>query len=280
MNCSVFVGAARVWRAGSSFAAVAVIGLATTVAHADIIYGSTGGDSSSGGGRIFRIDTVAQTATFVGSTGFSRVGGLAFDNSNTLYAVAGGSVGPATLMTFDIGTGTTNVIGVTSGVQGIDAIAFDSAGTLWGGAWTGTGGALVTLNPANAALLSNIATSGSGNSFVAGLAFFSDGTLYGSRGNASGRQDDIVIINTTTGALTAIGPQEAVISDLALGMSGTLYASETNGRIHSINPVTGAKTFLFATGIDNLSGLAGVIPAPGSLALLGLGLLAGARRRR
>lgn len=280
MNCNVFVGAARAWRAGCFVAAVAVVGLATTVAHADIIYGSTGGDNSTGGGRIYRIDTVAQTMTLVANTGFGRVGGIAFDASETLYAVAGGSAGPATLMTVDVNTGATSVIGTVTGVQGVDALAFQSDGTLRGGAWTGGGGALVTINPATGAVTGSLPLIGTGNSFVAGLEFASDGTLYGSRGNAGGRQDDFVVVNMVTGVLTALGPQEHVISDLAFGLTGTLYGSRTDGAIFVINPANGTKTFLFSTGLANLSGLTGVIPAPGSLALLGLGLLAGARRRR
>lgn len=250
-----------------------------SAAQADILYGSTGGANSSGGGRVYRIDTVAQTAVLVGDTGFDRAGGIEYHNSGLLYVAAGGSAGPGTLMTFNPGNGSTNVIGPIGSVQGVDALAFDSSGTLWGGAWTGSNGALVTIDPATGNVLTTVNMTGSGNAFVAGLAYRSDGTLYGSRGNAGGRQDDTVTINTITGAHTPFGTFDTVISDLAFGPSGTLYGSGTNGDIYSIDSVTGSKTFLFSTGIGNLSGLT-AIPAPGALAVLGLGLAGLVRRRR
>lgn len=261
-------------------AALAACGLAASASSADILYASTGGINGAGGGLIYRIDTVAQTAAQVGDTGFDRVGGLDFDAGGTLYCVAGGSAGPGTLMTFDLGSGLTSVIGSINGMQGVDAIAFDGAGTLWGGGWNGSNGDLVTIDPSTGDILTATGMSGSGNAFVAGLAFGPGGTLYGSRGNAGGRADDIVTIDTGSGVQTPLGAMEFVISDLAYGLSGTLYGSGTDGSLYSINPVTGEKTFLFHTGISQLSGLTSVIPAPGSISLLALGALACRRRRQ
>jgi uncharacterized protein (TIGR03382 family) len=139
---------------------------------------------------------------------------------------------------------------------------------------------MVTINPGTGSVLSTLNMNGSGNSFVAGLAFHANGTLYGSRGNAGGRQDDVVTIDLVSGNHTVLGGMEAVISDLAFGLSGTLYGSGTNGDIYEINPSTGAKTFLFNTGITNLSGLTNEIPAPGALVVFGVGALAASRRRR
>lgn len=267
-------------RRGMSAAVAFAALVPMSVAEADILYGSTGGDNPSGGGRIYRIDTIAQSATLIGNTGFDRTGGLVFDGGGTLYVVAGGSAGPGTLMTFDIGSGVTTVIGAVNGVQGVDALAFDAAGQLWGAAWTGSNGAMVTIDPGTGNVLSTLNMNGSGNSFVAGLAFHANGTLYGSRGNASGRADDVVTIDLVTGNHTPIGAMEAVISDLAFGLSGTLYGSGTDGAIYEINATTGAKTLLFNTGIGSLSGLTNEIPAPGALAVLGVGAMAVARRRR
>src|SRR6266568_9197294 len=97
---------------------------------------------------------------------------------------------------------------------------------------------------------------GSGNSFCAGIAFDPTDVLYGSRGNAADRLEDIDLVDQVSGELTPIGPMEAVISDIVFAADGTLYGSSCNGDLYSINPVTGAKTLLFNTGINNLAGLA------------------------
>src|SRR5262249_41791964 len=48
-----------------------------------LVYGSTGGDHASGGGRLWLIDVPNQTATLIGDTGFDRLGGIAFDSNGT-----------------------------------------------------------------------------------------------------------------------------------------------------------------------------------------------------
>jgi hypothetical protein len=56
-------------------------------AEADtILYGSTGGTD----GRLYQIDVTTQAVTFIGSTGFERLGGIAFDANGVLYGVSGG----------------------------------------------------------------------------------------------------------------------------------------------------------------------------------------------
>ncbi len=97
---------------------------------------------------------------------------------------------------------------------------------------------------------------GSGNSFCAGIAFDPTDVLYGSRGNAADRLEDIDLVDQVSGELTPIGPMEAVISDIVFAADGTLYGSSPTGDLYSINPITGAKTLLFNTGINNLAGLA------------------------
>ena len=103
---------------------------------------------------------------------------------------------------------------------------------------------------------------GSGNSFCPGIAFDSLDVLYGSRGNSSGRTEDIDLIDQVTGVLLPIGPMEAVISDIAFAPDGTLYGCSPTGELYSIDPVTGIKTLLFNTGIAQLSGLAAAPASP------------------
>ena len=223
------------------------------------LYGSTGNLNSQGGGRLYRIDVTTQSVVLIGNTGFDRLGGIALNASGTLYGVSGGSSGQGTLLTIDAANGTATVIGLISDPNlGVDGLRFNSPGVLHGSAYDTINGVgvLVTIDPSNANILSSLTLIGSGNSFCAGIAFDPTDVLYGSRGNAAGRLEDIDLVNQVTGEMTPIGPMEAVISDIVFSRDGTLYGSSPNGDLYSINPVTGAKTLLFNTGITQLSGLA------------------------
>jgi cell division septation protein DedD len=230
-----------------------------------LLYGSTGGDNASGGGRLWLIDVTNQSATLIGNTGFDRLGGIAFDSSGTLYGVSGGSAQQGTLMTIDPTNGTATVIGLLSDPDAaVDGLRFNSQGVLYGGSFNNTKsvGELLTIDPSNAEVLTSLTLVGSGNSFCPGIAFDSKDVLYGSRGNSSGRAEDLDLIDQVTGVLTPIGPMEAVISDIVFAPDGTLYGSSPTGDLYSIDPVTGAKTLLFNTGISQLSGLAAAPASP------------------
>jgi hypothetical protein len=232
-----------------------------------VLYGSTGGLNSNGGGRLWLIDVVNQSETLIGDTGFDRLGGIAFDSTGTLYGAAGGSVGSNTLMTIDPTNGTPTVIGpISDPTLGVDGLRFNSQGVLYGGAFdtVNSVGKLLTIDPTNGNVLSSLTLVGSGNSFCPGIAFDSLDVLYGSRGNSSGRLEDLDLIDQITGVLTPLGPMEAVISDIVFSPDGTLYGSSPTGELYSIDPVTGAKTLLFNTGIAQLSGLAAApaLPTP------------------
>jgi plastocyanin len=245
--------------------AIGMTGVINVVSPSDILlYGSTGGDNANGGGRLWLIDVTIQSEFLIGDTGFDRLGGIAFDGSGTLYGVSGGSANQGTLMTIDPTNGTATVIGLLSDADAaVDGLRFNSQGVLFGGSFNNTKGVgeLLTIDPSDATVLSSLTLVGSGNSFCPGIAFDSQDTLYGSRGNSSDRLEDLDLIDQVTGVLTSIGPMEAVISDIAFTSDGTLYGSSPTGDLFVIDPVTGTKTLLFNTGIAQLSGLA---VAPGS----------------
>src|SRR5207302_5667352 len=230
-----------------------------------LLYGSTGGDNVNGGGRLWLIDVPNQSATLIGNTGFDRLGGIAFDSNGTLYGVSGGSVGGGTLMTIDPLAGAATHIGPISDPNvGVDGLRLNSEVVLYGGAYNNTKGVgqLLTIDPSNANILSSLTLVGSGNSFCPGIAFDPLGVLYGSRGNSSGRLEDIDLIDQVAGVLTPVGPMEAVISDIVFAPDGTLYGCSPTGELYSIDPVTGAKTLLFNTEILQLSGLAASPASP------------------
>ena len=248
-----------------------VIASAIPRTNADIVlYGSSGNANASGGGRLYQIDVTTQMVTLVGDTGFDRLGGIAFDSSGVLYGVSGGSGAQSTLLTIDPTTGAANVIGQVSDPNiNIDGLRFDAQDVLYGSAYQSAlgVGVLVTVDPSNANILSSLTLMGSGNSFCAGIAFDSNGALYASRGNASGRNEDLDLVNQTTGSLTPVGGLDTVLSDIVFD-TGTLYGSSPNGDLFSIDSSTGAKTFLFNTGIPQFAGLAAPVPEPSIFVLL------------
>lgn len=262
---------------------LALFGSASQGKADTILYGSSGNTNASGGGRVFLIDVTTQTTTLIGDTGFGNLAGIAFDNSGVLYGVAGGATVtvPGTLMTINTTTGAATTVGTISQNIGVEALRFNSQNVLYGGAYDAsiTNGRLVTIDPTNANILTSITTSGSGNGLTPGLAFSSADVLYGSRGNSNGHMEDVDLVNTTTGFLTplplsVIDPSHP-ITDLSFGLDGVLYASSAFGQLYSVDPTTGAETFVFDTGIRNFSGLASQsapaspgVPDTGSSALL------------
>ena len=246
--------------------AIGMTGVINVVSPSDILlYGSTGGDNATGGGRLWLIDVTTQSASLIGDTGFDRLGGIAFDGSGTLYGVSGASAQQGTLMTINPANGTATVIGLLSDPNAaVDGLRFNSQGVLYGGSFNNSKGVgqLLTIDPSNGDVLSSLTLVGSGNSFCPGIAFDSLDILYGSRGNSSGRLEDLDLIEQITGVLTPIGPMEAVISDIAFTQDGTLYGSSPTGDLYAIDPVTGTKVLLFNTGITQLSGLAAAPASP------------------
>ena len=242
-------------------------GVVNVISPSDtILYGSTGDINANGGGRLWLIDVTTQGAFLIGDTGFDRLAGIAFDSTGTLYGVSGGSTHPpSTLLTIDPTNGQATVIGLISDtVQGVDGLRFNSQGVLYGVSWDNTVsvGKLLTIDPSNGDVLTSLTLVGSGDSFCSGIAFDPLDVLYGSRGNSGGRTEDIDLIDPVTGVLTPLGPLEATISDVAFAPDGTLYASRPTGDLYSIDPITGAKTLLFNTGIAHLSGLAAAPASP------------------
>ncbi len=194
------------------------------------------------GGGVPNVYTVAPgsgATALVGDTllGFAAVGGMDFDGSGTLYAavnIAGdGGTGSDHLATINTITGQATVIGpfgncvgvvVPSGgggfctIEGMEGIAFDAAGTLWGAhSARGAAGApgLYTINPGTGAatfVAPILDVSGPGpTGGVVSLQFACDGTLYGgtARGLGAGDGGFLGTINPATGAFTFVGPASA-----------------------------------------------------------------------
>ena len=257
--------------------AIASLSLARTAPADTILYGSTGDSNADGGGRLYAIDVTTQTVTLIGNTGFDRLSGIAFNNSGSLFGVAGGGAHPGTLITINPNTAAASTVGMIGGGLAVDALRFDAQNRLYGGAYDSSilNGLLVTIDPMNGNLLSQVILSGSGVAFTPGLAFSPDGVLYGSRGNSAGHTEDLDVINPITGQLTPIGVATNSITDIAFGQDGLLYGVSSNGNLYSIDQTTGVETVLFDTGV-RLSGLAAAsqsVPEGSTMLLFALGLI-------
>jgi hypothetical protein len=189
--------------------------------------------SGGGSGSLFTINTGSGQATPVGvsNLGFAAVGGMDVASDGTIYAavnIAGdGGTGSDHLATVDKNSGLFTIIGPFGncvGVpplpvngagscdnEGMEGIAFDSAGTLWGvHSQRGSAGApgLYTININTGAanfvspLLDSNQNPASGG-FVS-LQFACDGTLFGGTARAIQSNDGgfLATINPNTGIFT------------------------------------------------------------------------------
>lgn len=189
------------------------------------MYAGTGGGSP----RLFRIDPNTAAATLVGDTGlgFAAVGGMDFRADGTLFAavniVGDGGTGGDHLATLDKATGAATVIGPFGScpagslctLEGIEAIAFDGAGTLWGAlsvhfSSRGEPG-LYRIDPSTGAATfvepihdSTGATLAGG---VVSLQFACDGTLYGGTSRRDGGR--LLTIDPATGVFSFVGTVSA-----------------------------------------------------------------------
>src|SRR5262245_41005470 len=142
----------------------------------------------------------------------------------------------------------------------------DAQPILYGAIGANAPGQLITINPATGATISTIGpTTGlfggqSLNCGITGMAYNPvTGLLYGSTAGAgtnstynAATRMQLVTINTTTGAVTDIGPFNAganTMADIAFTATGQLYGLGTAGptvKLYSINLTTGAATALSA----------------------------------
>ncbi len=257
--------------------ACVVVVLFADTTRADILYGVKAD-------ALYMIDTDTVTGSFIGSVGFSGVGGLAFGNDGTLYGIASTT---NRLIEIDILTGDGSSVGATGRpISFTTGLGNDpTTDTLYGNTEEGAGQSsfLVTYSKTNgfATTVGDTAASA-----LVGLDFDSSGQLWGIDGEPGIEQ--LVRIDKVDGSVTVIGPGGLLdfpnIATFDIGPSGTFWAVHgTDLELLSIDPSTGlATSFGNITGIQLggfMTGLASV-PGPGPAYLLCLGTLALRRRRR
>lgn len=124
--------------------------------------------------------------------------------------------------------------------------------------------------------------------YTDGLAFSANGTLYAlSQGPTKGDIKELYTVAPGTGVYTLVGSTGIVNSNtvggLAFRADGTLFAA-MNSNLYTLDTATGAASYIGAIGFDYVSGITfmdtGPVPLPGTLVLLGSGLLSLAGWRR
>lgn len=196
--------------------------------------------------NIYTVNPVTGVGTLVGSTGLglAAVGDLAFNAAGVLYAsvniVGDGGTGSDNLATINLSTGAATVIGpYGGGLEGMEAISFDSGGQLWGArdnhAGLGTPG-LYTINTTTGAatLVAPIV----GAVSITSLQWACDGTLYGGSGRSSGGATDggrLVRINPTTGAFTFVGGVAATGAG-GTSLGGLAFSNTCTAGIPTLSP--------------------------------------------
>lgn len=170
----------------------------------------------------------------------------------TIYGSAyNGQAAPATLYSISPTTGTATAIGPI-GYNQVGALAFDSAGTLYGLGILNNIWYLITINTATGVGTRVAALSDQTVTFIFDMDFRpSDGVLFmlGSNGDLPPNGDDILYtINKTTGATTKIGPGlSSFVTDgdgLAFTPGNVLYAGNQT-EMEITDQSTGHRSFGF-----------------------------------
>lgn len=204
-------------------------------------------------GNVVRIDPVNGQIENVGSSGFSRTNSLAIDNSGRLITATSpwpiDKTAASVLVEIDPLTGGgIPIIEVSGLVNRIEAMAFSPSGELFafssvsGGDLSGPGGLFkIDTTTGNATFMGEPGEP----SFISGLDFAPDGTLYG--WCADGYIDGgLYIIDTETGTATdvnlSVSDSSAHILTIGFGLDGNLYGGYENW--YRIDIQTGEAEFI------------------------------------
>jgi hypothetical protein len=235
-------------------------------------------------GNLHKVNVLSGDSNLIGSTNLgSSLFDIAFDSSANLFGITGTS-----LYGLDHTNGAASIIGAHNiGDTSAYSLDFSSANVLYVAVRGNE--SLYTLNTATGAatLVGHIGFPVNGD-----LAFDDSDNLF-----MSGNDEKLYSINTTTGAGALVGPinfPQIAGMDFIGGM--LIGISRTTDQIISIDTATGAGTLISSLTNSNIStygatapwsgGTAGQqggnnpIPEPATLALLGLGVLGIAWRRR
>ena len=185
-----------------------------------ILYGVLGG-SANLGGYLIKLNIATGAGTLVGllsGSGFNgspNSGGAdasAFSSTGTLY-VSGwnGGFNGGSLLRVNKANGNVLQANSTGNFTEYTGLAFSSTGVLWASRGGNNPGHIHTVDPSTGLVLSTLNLSDL-SARVTDLAFSPSGTLFAAVG---GNSNNLVTINTTTGAITTIGNFGPAVQNIA-----------------------------------------------------------------
>src|SRR5262245_16582450 len=198
-----------------------------------VLFGSTGNRSPISPGSLITINKATGAGTLVGSFGVAgaTMSDLTFTSDGTLYGwLSDPSGGPESLYTINLTTGTATKVG-TSGLSDTfgGGLAANSSNTIFLAA-DGDDGALRTVNRSTGAVTTAATLDGTSGNAISAMKFNAAGILHGvdlSGGNP--QRAELITIDTSTGALTSLGPTVDRLSAIAFDNTQTanlpLFAS-------------------------------------------------------
>jgi hypothetical protein len=230
-------------------------GFVFTAAERGVCFATTG---KADGGRLITIDPVTGEGTLIGPTNLiNGVPAVAINSSGEMFGTD-----HSDLYRIDAATGRA-VFVASTGLSGLDALAFDGNDVLYGTDFSQPDFNLYTINTETG----EATVVGPTGDFFTGLAFDpGDSTLWASTGGFTDDRDAIYTINKETGEATFVGKTGLGVffgdatTDLHFDPAGNLYGSKGGGGQNNvlirIDKETGAGTVVGPIGFRSVSGLA------------------------
>ena len=207
--------------------------------------------------NLYNVDLTTATPTLVGNTG-KFLEGLAMSPTGALY----GTDDNFTLYSLDPTTGAATAIGST-GLSDIEGLVFDGTTLLATNSANTTG--VYSLDPATAA--ATLVTTFN-ESDVTALTLQSPTTLLAANGS------ELVSVSLPSGSSSVLGALSPTTAAIGFGTDGVLYSLAENGNEYVVNPTNGTETLVgSAGGFFYLDMTGAAIPEPGTVAILGAGLV-------
>jgi hypothetical protein len=220
-------------------------------------------------GNLYSVSPANASLTLIGNTGLTRVDSLEFGPDGRLFATTNfSSVGNSQLYTINPATAAATPVGPMGVQQFEGALAFAPDGTAYGAGQNSTDLYTISTATGAATVIGNI-----GVRDVSGMLFRSDGTLVAMEGTTGDNLYSINLSSFATANISALPSIGGVGGMTAIGNTAYLatgLTSDGTNSLYTIDLFTGATSLIGTFGLsgDGISGLAGRVPEPSSVALL------------